>query len=136
MSISMEIIQHLRSNGGTEMVKTKAGKKIEKSKGVDPTTLSVVWNRFESILDEIGEKVMHATQSFVMATVRDLGQVLLNPRGEIVAVSCYITSHLFKSVVTTQNIQKWFKNQFEPGDFIIANDPYIIQGAHLPDWSF
>jgi N-methylhydantoinase B len=118
------------------MVRTKAIKKVEKGRGIDPTTLSVVWNRFESILDEIGEKVMHATQSFVMAAVRDMGQVLLNPRGEIVAVSCYITSHLFKSVVTTQNIQKWFKNQFEPGDFIIANDPYIIQGAHLPDWSF
>lgn len=98
------------------MVRTKAIKKVEKGTGIDPTTLSVVWNRFESILDEIGEKVMHATQSFVMAAVRDMGQVLLNPRGEIVAVSCYITSHLFKSVVATQNIQRWFKNQFEPGE--------------------
>src|SRR5512136_2436549 len=123
MSISMEIIQHLRSNGGTEMVKTKAGKKIEKSKGVDPTTLSVVWNRFESILDEIGEKVMHATQSFVMANVRDLGQVLLDRKGEIVASSKYIVSHMFKAPEAAHSIQKKFGNKFDPGDFIIANDP-------------
>lgn len=103
---------------------------------VDPTTLSVVWNRFEHILDEIGEKVMFAAQSFVISTIRDLGQVFLNPRGEIVSVSCYITSHLFKSVIATQNIQRYLNNDFEPGDFIIANDPYIIEGAHLPDWSF
>ena len=110
--------------------------KVPAASNLDPTTLSVVWNRFEHILDEIGEKVMHAAQSFVMSTVRDLGQVLLNPRGEIVSVSCYITAHLFKSVIATQNIQKYLKNEFEPGDFIIANDPYIIEGAHLPDWSF
>ncbi len=118
------------------MVKTKAVKKIEKSKGVDPTTLSVVWNRFESILDEIGEKVMHATQSFVMANVRDLGQVLLNPKGEIVAASGYIVSHMFKAPEAMQSVQRRFKNKFDPGDFIVANDPYIIRGAHLPDWTF
>ena len=34
--------------------------------GLDPTTLSVVWNRLESLLDESGEKVLHATQSYVL----------------------------------------------------------------------
>jgi len=116
----------------TASKKNKAGK----ASRVDPTTLSVVGSRFESILDEIGERVLHASQSFVMSVIRDMGQVILNPQGEIVAVSCYLTSHLFRSVVCTQNIQKYLNNQFEPGDFIIANDPYIIEGAHLPDWSF
>lgn len=113
-----------------------SSQKVKKSKGVDPTTLSVVWNRFESILDEIGEKVMHATQSFVMANVRDLGQVLLDPKGEIVASSGYIVSHMFKAPEAAHSIQKKFGNKFDPGDFIIANDPYIIRGAHLPDWTF
>ncbi len=103
------------------MAKTRATKKVKKSEPVDPTTLSVVWSRFESILDEMGEKVLHATQSFVMANVRDLGQVLLDPQGHIVAVSCYVVSHIFKSTEVTQNVIKYFKNKFDPGDFIIAN---------------
>ncbi len=118
------------------MAKTRATKKVKKSEPVDPTTLSVVWSRFESILDEMGEKVLHATQSFVMANVRDLGQVLLDPQGHIVAVSCYVVSHIFKSTEVTQNVIKYFKNNFDPGDFIISNDPYIARGAHLPDWTF
>ncbi len=118
------------------MPKAKGQKKAFRAKEVDLTTLSVVWSRFESILDEIGEKVMHATQSFVMANVRDLGQVLLDPQGQIVTASCYVTSHIFKATEATQNVQRRFNNEFHPGDFIIANDPYIIRGAHLPDWTF
>jgi hypothetical protein len=36
--------------------KNKRTKKLEKGRGLDPTTLSVVWNKFESILDEIEKR--------------------------------------------------------------------------------
>ena len=56
----------------------------EKGADVDPITLSVVWNRLLTITRECGERVVHSSQSFVMALARDLGPVLLTPQAEIV----------------------------------------------------
>lgn len=118
------------------MATSQVKKKAERGTGIDPTTLSVVWNRFESILDEVGEKVLHATQSFVMANVRDLGQTINDPDGRIVAVAAYLPIHMLVSGEVIGHIKEWFNNKFYPGDFIIGNDPYIIRSSHLPDWSF
>ena len=104
--------------------------------GIDPTTFSVVWNRLESLLDESGEKVLHATQSYVLALVRDFGLSWLNPRGEIVAAAAYIARHIFTAAESARNMIDYFDGQFARGDFIIGNDPYIVRSGHLPDWTF
>ncbi len=103
---------------------------------VDPTTFSVVWNRLESLLDESGEKVLHATQSYVLALVRDFGLSWLNPRGEIVAAAAYIPRHIFTAAESARNMIDYFGGEFTPGDFIIGNDPYLVRSGHLPDWTF
>lgn len=103
---------------------------------VDPTTFSVVWNRLESLLDEAGEKVLHATQSYVLALVRDFGLSWLNPRGEIVAAAAYIARHIFTAAEAAKNMIGECGGQFAPGDLIIGNDPYSVRSGHLPDWTF
>jgi N-methylhydantoinase B len=103
---------------------------------LDPTTFSVVWNRLESLLDECGEKVLHATQSFVLALVRDFGLSWLNPRGEIVAAAAYIPRHIFTAAESARNVIAHFGGDFSPGDFILGNDPYLLRSGHLPDWTF
>ncbi len=103
---------------------------------VDPTTLSVVWNRFENILDNCGEKILHASQSFVMGLARDFGQGLLNPRGEVVAACGYMPIHIFVASVAMQAFLKEFGGEFKPGDLYIGNDPHIIRSGHMPDWTF
>ena len=106
------------------------------SRGVDPTTLSGLCNKFESLLDESGEKVLHGTQSFVLALVRDSGLGLLNPKVEIVAAAAYVARHIFTAAVSGKNIINKFEGRFEPNDLITGNDPYIIRSGHLPDWAF
>ncbi len=118
------------------MTRTEKSKNKEKHEGIDPTTLSVVWNKFESLLDESGEKVLHGTQSFVLALVRDFGLALLNSRGEIVAAAAYVARHIFTAAESAKNIINKFKGDFAPNDLIIGNDPYIIRSGHLPDWTF
>lgn len=118
------------------MVKTVANSIVKKGGNVDPTTLSVVWNKFESLLDESGEKVLHGTQSFVLALVRDFGLALLNPGGEIVAAAAYVARHIFTAAESAKNIINKFNGDFAPDDLIIGNDPYIIRSGHLPDWTF
>lgn len=102
---------------------------------VDPTTLSVVWNKLEHVMTEMGEKILHATQSFVMALVRDLGQCMLNPQGEIVAIATYLPIHMFPAEVAIQPFLEKYGDDLHPGDFFIGNDPYIVRSGHLPDWT-
>jgi N-methylhydantoinase B len=118
------------------MVKKAIKNKSIKGEAIDPTTFSVVWSKFESVLDESGEKVLHGTQSFVLALVRDFGLALLNPKGQIVAAAAYVARHIFTAAESAKNIIGKFKGDFAPDDFIIGNDPYIIRSGHLPDWTF
>ena len=104
--------------------------------GLDPTTLSVVWNRLESLLDESGEKVLHATQSYVLALVRDFGLCWLDPKGEIVVAAAYIARHIFAAGHAAGKMIEPFHGDFAPGDLIIGNDPYLVQSGHLSDWAF
>ena len=103
---------------------------------IDPTTLSVLWSRFDSLCEEIGERVIFGIQSFVMANVRDLGQVFLDHEGKIVSCSAYIPCHLFGAKVSVRRVIDKFQGTFEPGDFIMGNDSYLVASGHLPDWTF
>jgi hypothetical protein len=42
--------------------------------GIDPVTLSAVWRRLLTITSEIGYRVMHSAQSYVMGMVQDLSR--------------------------------------------------------------
>jgi N-methylhydantoinase B len=94
---------------------------------VDPITYSVVWNKLESLLDDCGEKIMHATQSYVLA---------LSPRGEIVAAAAYVARHIFTAAESARNMIAHVRDGFSPGDLLVGNDPYLVRSGHLPDWTF
>src|SRR3972149_714076 len=103
---------------------------------IDPTTFAVVWNRLENILDNMGEKVLHAAQSFVMGLVRDFGQGFLNARGEVVAISGYLPLHVFTASPAIEACLDKFGGEFRPNDFYLGNDAYIVRSGHMPDWTF
>ena len=91
--------------------------------GPDPTTLSVVWNRLESLLDESGEKVLHATQSYVLALVRDFGLCWLDPQGEIVVAAAYIARHIFAAGHAAGKMIEPFDGDFAPATSSSATTP-------------
>ncbi|MDF1552258.1 MAG: hydantoinase B/oxoprolinase family protein [Deferrisomatales bacterium] len=103
---------------------------------LDPTTFSVVWNKLDFITDQIGQKVLYSTQSFVTALARDLGQTFLDAAGEIVSAASYLPIHTMVAQEAIKGLESTFHGEYEPGDFIVANDPYIVKGGHLPDWNF
>jgi N-methylhydantoinase B len=112
-------------------------KQLKANKGltVDPITLSVIWNRLLTITRECGERVVHSSQSFVMAQARDLGPVILTPEAEIVTSVEYLACHCLLSEIPTRAILDKF-GKLDPGDMVIANDAYIVQSGHLPDWTY
>src|SRR3990172_6325719 len=103
---------------------------------IDPTTFSVVWNKFDYIVEQIGQKIFYSTQSFVTALVRDLGQTLLDAEGRIISSATYLPVHTMVAEEAIKGIESYFHGDYAPGDFIISNDPYIVKGGHLPDWNF
>jgi N-methylhydantoinase B len=107
----------------------------EKAVEVDPITLSVVWNRLLTITRECGERVVHSSQSFVMAQARDLGPVLLTPQAEIVTTVEFLPCHCLLAEIPTSNILKK-SGKLNKGDMVIGNDGFIVQSGHLPDWTF
>ena len=107
----------------------------EKGADVDPTTLSVVWNRLLTITRETGERVVHSAQSFVMANARDLGPVLLDTDSRIITSVEFLPCHCLLAEIPTKAILKKF-GKLEPGDMVLANDAHIIQSGHLPDWTY
>ncbi len=113
-----------------------AVKKVKTTHDIDPTTFSVVWNKFDYIVEQIGQKILYSTQSFVTACVRDLGQTLLDAKGQIVSAASFLPVHTMVAEEAIRGLESYFHGQYEPGDFIVANHPYIVKGGHLPDWNF
>ena len=104
--------------------------------GIDPITFSVVWNKLQYLTAQVGEKVLYSTQSFVTALARDLGQSILDPRGKIVVAASAAPIHTMVAEEAIKGLESRFQGDYQPGDFIVANDPYIVRGGHLPDWNF
>lgn len=102
---------------------------------VDPITLSVVWNRLLNLTRDMGERVVHSAQSFVMGVARDLGSVLLNDQAQIITAVEFLPSHCLLAEVPTKAILDKF-GQLERGDMVIGNDPFILRSGHLCDWTF
>jgi N-methylhydantoinase B len=103
---------------------------------VDPVTLSVVWNRLLSITRDVGERVVHSAQSFVMANARDLGPILIDDRGRVITQVDFATAHCLVAEVPTRKILDKFEGKLYSGDCVLANDGHIIKSGHLPDWTF
>jgi len=102
---------------------------------VDPTTLTVVWNRLLTLTRECGERVVHSSQSYVMGLARDMGPVILTPQIEIVTSVEFIPCHCLLAEIPTRLILDIF-GKLDQGDMVIGNDAYRVRSGHLPDWTF
>ena len=102
---------------------------------VDEVTVSVVWNKLMNITREVGERVVHSAQSYVMANARDLGPVLLNDKGHIICQVEFLPCHCLLAEIPTKAILDKF-GPLDEGDMVLGNDGFIIRSGHLPDWTF
>ena len=44
--------------------------------------------------------------------------------------------HTLVAEEAIKGLESRFHGDYQPGDFIVANDPYVVRGGHLPDWNF
>jgi N-methylhydantoinase B len=100
----------------------------------DPITTEVVGNAFQSIAEEMGVALVRSAYSTNIKERRDCSCAVFSSDGGLIALAEHIPIHLGSMqglmTKTAQNRDSWELNQ---GDVIIANDPFLGGGSHLPD---
>jgi N-methylhydantoinase B len=101
---------------------------------IDPVTLEVLWSRLRGIPREMGMHLSRTAFSAVIKYARDFSTGLFTWDGRLLSQGVYAPGHLGSMPFM---IRKLLENHFppdewEPGDVVLTNDPYINSG-HLPD---
>lgn len=100
----------------------------------DPITAEVVGNALQSIAEEMGVALVRSAYSTNIKERRDCSCGVFASDGSLIALAEHIPVHLgsMQGLMTeiAHNLDAW---DLQPGDAIIANDPYRGGGSHLPD---
>lgn len=102
-------------------------------KKMDAITLEVMRNALQSVAEEMGGTLIRTALSPNIKDRRDCSTGIYTKDGELVAQAEHIPLHLgLMPTVIKEVLKKYSREELEPGDAIIINDPYI-SGSHLPD---
>lgn len=100
---------------------------------IDPITLEVIYNRLNSIADEMENVVLRSSYSVIIKEVGDASSAIFTIDGEAMAHSLSLPLHLGVMGAALHSIIGEFPaNEMQDGDVYILNDPYL-GGTHLPD---
>lgn len=105
------------------------------TKTYDPITLSILWSRLISIVDEAGTTLQRTSFSTVTRESNDFAVVLMDSKGRSLAQSSIsVPSFLGVLPMLTQALLKDYfpMDTWEEGDVVMTNDPWLCAG-HKPD---
>ena len=101
---------------------------------IDSITIEVVRNLLMSIAEETYGIIVRSAYSTNMKERRDVCTAVIDPDGNSVAQVESLAALLGSMLSVVPNIyQKFGRENVQPGDMFIANDPYHGGGNHLPD---
>lgn len=106
-------------------------KRLE-SEIIDPTTLSVVHHRLQSINKEMGAVMVRTSKSPIFAEVHDFSCAICDDESNIVSQIEGVPSHMASTNLAVKEILEDFEGEIEDGDVYLINDP-SRGGTHLPD---
>ena len=99
---------------------------------IDPVTFAVIKSALDSIVDEMAYTVVRTARSEIVKDVMDFSAALCAADGQMAAQAKTIALHLGAVPVAMEHVLSKFGDDFNPGDVIVMNDPYV-GGMHLPD---
>jgi len=103
-------------------------------KEFDPISLEIMWNRLISVVDEAAATLVRTSFSTIVKESNDYSCVLLDANGNSVANNTASIPSFIATLSRTMShfLQKFPQDQWEPGDVVMTNDPWLASG-HLPD---
>ncbi len=108
---------------------------ISTSTTFDPITLSILWSRLISIVDEAGTTLQRTSFSTVTRESNDFAVVLMDETGRSIAQSSIsVPSFLGVLPILTKALLKDYfpSEEWKEGDVVMTNDPWLCAG-HKPD---
>ena len=101
--------------------------------GVDPITLTVIWNALISIADELGFTLRHTAFSEGVREGDDFSTALFDRNAVMIAQGNFSPGHLGSMPAMAKHVLRYFPaDTLKPGDSILVNDSFIGAG-HFPD---
>ena len=101
---------------------------------IDPITSEVILSSFQTISDEMSTSLVRSAYSTNIKERKDCSCAIFDQKGNLIVLAENIPIHLgsMQGLMTqiSENLNDW---EFESGDILIANDPYLGGGSHLPD---
>lgn len=104
------------------------------SNKIDRITEEVVLSAFLSIAEEMSSSLIRSAYSTNIKERRDCSCAVFDPEGGLIALAENIPIHLGSMQGFMEKIGKEIDSwDFQKGDMVIANDPFLGGGSHLPD---
>lgn len=106
--------------------------RIESHHQVDPVLLEIFNRRFMNIAEQMGLILERTSHSVNIKERMDFSCALFTAAGELIANAPHIPVHLGSMSDSVRAVIDKHKNNINPGDSFILNNPYE-GGTHLPD---
>jgi N-methylhydantoinase B len=101
--------------------------------GIDPITLTVIWNGVLSIAEELGVSLRHTAFSEGVREGDDFSTAVFDARGRMIAQGPFSPGHLGSFPYVVRAALEYFPiDSLVPGDGILLNDSRLGSG-HFPD---
>ena len=102
---------------------------------IDPITLEIIRNAFQSIADEMTASLVRTAYSPNIKDRMDCSTAMLTARGEVVAQTELGTPFHLATIPAAAEVMlgTYPAKEMEPGDAILSNLPYPIGPGHLSD---
>ncbi len=98
----------------------------------DPIEFELFKNALFGVADEMALTVFRTTYSGVLKDNMDYSTGFADAEGKLVAQGLTLPGHLGSVPTAMQSIMKHYRDDMQPGDVFIMNDPFD-GGMHLPD---
>jgi N-methylhydantoinase B len=102
---------------------------------LDPFTLELIKNSLRAVGDEMFVVLQRTSMSTIIYEVLDYATGLTDAKGQLITQGNGVTLFLGTLSHAVQYTLEKFKDELEPGDIVITNDPYTGGGTHLSDVS-
>lgn len=100
---------------------------------ISPITLSVLWNGFLSIAEEVGTTLRRTAFSEAVREAEDFSTGLFDRHARLVAQGNFTPGHLGAMPYLVKRVLEYFPpDTLRPGDGILLNDS-LLGGGHFPD---
>ncbi len=101
---------------------------------VDPVTLTVIWNSFISIAEEMGTALRRTAFSEAVREGDDFSTGLFDAQARLIAQGNFTPGHLGAMPYVVQSMLDYVPvESLVPGDMIVTNDA-ALGGGHFPDF--